>query len=215
MNTRTEIISKLNELKSYSSTKDALTEPLFTPIYSAVDSYFSGSNVASALECAIKYLYNDITRRTTKHEHHFDMKLPTNYPAGYFDIRECFYNFKPLLEVSNEAFFASFVYGVPEGAGGSEEGGAAEPVPISNTLLTSWTQSILAAKTGDETNINNLANWCLNSGGNCDLICLFENQGRIVESLSVKEKADIIFVERHAKEVIETLGLDVYIPSYE
>jgi hypothetical protein len=215
MITKTQVLAKLDKLKAYSIAQDELTGPLFSPVYSAVDSYFGGSSagLAQALTEVVQYMYNDLTRRSTIHEFEYEMKLPTNYPVGYNNVVDCFYNFASLLAMSNATLFAAFVYGVPEGAGDSEGGGGTE-VPISNSYLTTWATEITAAVNTDLQAVQTLADWCKNSGGNSDLICLLENQGRIVSQLKQKEKARTIYLDRKVLEVITARNLSVYIPTY-
>ena len=210
-----EVLNKLDALEKYSVTVDPATGSLFAPVYNAVASYFSGNNsgLAAALEDVVKYMYNDISRRTTKHEFEFDMRLASDFPVGYEDITKCFYQFEELLTISESSFFNAFVYGVPEGAA-SEEGGAVAEVPVSNPYLTRWTAEITAAITGDLENVQALAEWCKNSGGCCDLVCLLENRGRILESKTVKEIAAIIYHDKKLSEVITARQLAVYLPSY-
>ena len=208
-----EVIHKLDALKSYSVAADPATELLFEPVYEAVNAYFNGDDaqMVAALEDVVKYMYNDISRRTTVHENEFPMELSTSFPIGYEDVTECFYGFTELLTISESSFFDAFIYGVPEGDAG--EGMAAE-VPQSNSYLNQWTKEITAAITGDLQNVTDLAEWCKNSGGSCDLICLLENRGRALTQMTVKEKAKIIYVDKKLLEVIEQRNLNVYVPTY-
>lgn len=215
MITKAQVLAKLDELKAYSIEQDELTGPLFSPVYSAVDSYFNNQSdgLAQALTEVVQYMYNDLTRRSTVHEFEYEMKLPTNYPVGYNNVVDCFYKFASLLAMSNATFFNAFVYGVPEGAGDSEGGGGTE-VPISNPYLTTWATEITAAVNTDLQAVQTLADWCKNSGGNYDLICLLENQGRIVSQQKQKDKARTIYLDRKVLEVITARNLSVYIPTY-
>ena len=208
-----EVLHKLDALKSYSVAVDPATESLFEPIYEVVDAYFNGDDaqMVTALEDVVKYMYNDISRRTTVHENEFPMELPTSYPVGYEDVTKCFYGFMELLAITESSFFDGFIYGLPEGDAG--EGMAAE-VPLSNSYLEQWKKEITGAITGDLQNVTNLAEWCKNSGGSCDLICLLENRGRVLTQTTVKEKAKIIYVDKKLLEVIEQRNLNVYVPTY-
>ena len=208
-----DVLNKLDELKKYSVAVDPATEVLFVPMYEAVNAYFNGDDtqMVVALEDVVKYMYNDISRRTTVHENEFPMGLPTNYPDGYDDITKCFYGFTELLTISESSFFDAFIYGIPEGDTGE---GTATEVPQSNSYLEKWTTEITAAITGDLQKIIALAEWCKNSGGSCDLICLLENRGRAVYQLTVKEIAKMIYVDRKLNEVIQHKNLKVYMPTY-
>lgn len=209
-----DVLTKLDALKAYSAAADPATEALFAPVYAAVNSYFSGdtSGLVAALEDVVKYMYNDISRRTTVYENNFDMHLATNYPTGYDDISKCFYQFSELLTVTDSSFFAAFVYGVPEGAGDS--GGAAEEIPLSNPYLDRWTAEITAAITGDLANVQTLAEWCKNSGGCCDLVCLLENRGRTLSYKTVREIAEVIYNDKLLLAVASARNLKIYVPTY-
>lgn len=203
------VLDKLASLKAYSTEKDPLTAGLFAPVEAAIATYFSdnAAGLPAALEDVVKYMYNDISRRTTVYEFEFDMYLANDFPTGYNDITECFYQFEELLAVSESSFFNAFVY---EGA--TEAGAAA--IPQSNPYLDRWTAEITAALDNDLANVKALAEWCKNSGGCCDLVCLFENRGRTLESKTVKEIAAMIYHDKKLKEVITARQLIVYLPSY-
>ena len=210
MYTQAEINAKITALKTYSVAQDPATADLFTPLETAVQKYFAaGTNLSGPLRDVVKYMYNDIARRTTVYETDWPDNLPTDYPDGYNDVRSCLYDFTGLMTVDNATFFAAFVYETPTAAGG-----AAEPVPVSNDYLTEWTADITAATTGDAGKISALAEWCKNSEGNCDLIDLLEDRGKVLEQKSRKEIATDIYISRGVLEIISARGLDVYIPTY-
>lgn len=209
-------MNKLDALKAYAVAADPATATLFAPVYAAANTYFNGDNsgLAAALEDVVKYMYNDIFRRTTVYENDFEMHFAENYPTGYDDVSKCFYQFCELLTVTESSFFAAFVYGVPEGADGEDGSGAAAEVPLSNPYLDRWAAEITAAITGDLANVQMLAEWCKNSGGCCDLVCLLENRGRILSSKNVKEIAEVIYNERLLLAVAEARNLKIYVPTY-
>lgn len=212
MITQNEVITKLDTLKNYSVAVDAATESLFQPVYSAISSYFNASNpeLVTALEDVVKYMYNDISRRTTEYEHNYDMHLASDYPDGYDDITKCFYTFTELITVDEATFNDAFVYETPI----NEDGTSGEPVPVSNPYLTRWTSEITSAITNDLDKVKNLAEWCKNSGGCCDLICLLEVQGQITKSKPMKEIATIIYQDRKLLDVIASRNLKVYKPTW-
>lgn len=213
---KADMMNKLDALKAFSVAADPATETLFAPVYAAANAYFSGdtSGLVAALEDVVKYMYNDISRRTTVYENNFDMHLATDYPTGYDDISTCFYQFSELLTVTDSSFFAAFVYGVPEGAGSEDGGGAAEEIPLSNPYLDRWTTEITAAITGDLANVQTLAEWCKNSGGCCDLVCLLENRGRTLSYKTVKEIAEVIYNDKLLLAVASARNLKIYVPTY-
>lgn len=215
---KSAVTQKLNGLLVYSKSQDAKNagaiEALFSPVLVAVNSYFDSANPAlsSALNDVVQYMYFDINRRTTKYENEFDDNLPTNYPTGYADVTLCFHQFDGLLNVSNAAFFSAFVYEIQDTSG--DGGGTTEPVPVSNAYLTQWTADITAAATGDAAKISALAEWCKNSEGNCDLIDLLEDRGKVLTQKSREEIAADIYIDRGVLEIINVRGVDVYVPTY-
>ena len=210
---KTDVTGKIAELKAYSIAQDARTESLFSPIESAVQAYFNAVvGTAGAFRDVVKYMYNDIFRRTTVYENEFPLNLPTNYPAGYSDIRTCFYDFSPLMTISNATFYAGFVF-ESQSTGTGESGGATVVVPVRNTYLDTWTAAITNAATSNPASVSALAEWCKNSEGDCDLVDLLEDRGIILEQKSREEITKIIYNTRGLLEVIQKLGINVYIPT--
>lgn len=205
------VLKKISILKEYSVAADVATGILFEPVLMAIEKYFNSDNAAmvQALEDVAKYMYNDIYRRTTTYQFEFDMGLSTNYPQGYNDIEQCFYQFAELLTVTEQQFFNAFVYGLPP-----NDPMATEQIPLSNPYLDRWTTEITDAVDGDLQNVQALAEWCKNSGGKSDLICLFENRGVVTDQLNVKDIATIIYRDKRLIDVVAARELPVYIPSY-
>lgn len=213
MYAKTDVTNKLAELKAYSIAEEPLTESLFSPIESAVQAYFNAvAGTAGSFRDVIKYMYNDIFRRTTVYENEFPLNLPTNYPAGYSDLRACFYDFATLMEIDNETFYNGFIFeSQSTGTGGT--GGSTVIVPVRNTYLDTWTTAITNATTLNPASVAAMAEWCKNSEGDCDLVDLLEDRGIILEQKSREEITQIIYIERGLLEVVQTLGISVYIPT--
>ena len=209
MNSRAEIAAKIASLKAYSISKNAKTGPLFAPLETAVETYYSGDKTAISAACedVVKYMYNDISRRTTVYEHNeFDPQLPEDYPTGYDDITDCFADVSAMLSVSNATFYAAFVEG-PDPVTGVTG-------PVSNSYIDAWTATFEASVSGDLVRVKTLAEWCKNSGGSSDLIDLLEDRGNTVEELSREEIADMIYKEKKLLNAIQVFGLSTYVPSY-
>ena len=208
MNTRPEIVSKIAALKAYSVARNASTAAVIAPLEAAAADYFDGGSaaVSAACEDVVKYMYNDIARRTTIYEHYFDANLPTEYPTGYDDVTECFADFSGIMAVSNAAFYAAFVSATDPETGVSGI--------VSNTYVDTWVTMLTQAKTGDVAKLNTLAEWCKNSGGSSDVIDLLEDKGNEISSKSREEIAAIIYMDKKLLEVIYARGLSTYVPSY-
>lgn len=213
---QSDVVAKITTLKEYSDTTapkyksyfDALVKPLET----IVTTYFLRDN--SSLNAILKELtfwwYCDIARRTTKYTNEFDKGLPTDFPLGYNDLEDCFYKFTELLTIDNETFYQAWVYGEPE----TDTTGTGEQVPLSNPYSDKWVAEITAAIKGDITNVQTLSDWVQYASGNSDLVSLFEDEGKITEHLTIKEIANQIYITKKMLNVIITLNLSVYVPSY-
>lgn len=207
---QSQIITKTNSLKAYSISQNATTEALFVPLENAVNIYFDGDfDIKKELSDVIKYMYNDIWRRNTVYSNVFPLSLPIiNYPLGYNDVRDCFYQFEELLAIDNETFYAGFVF---------ETGGTPEEptqIPTLNVYIDAWIVEINQAQATNKSNLIALSEWCKNSEGDSDLISLFENRGTIVATLTMQEIANILYNGRGILDIINTLNAGVYIPSY-
>ena len=206
MYSQEEIEDRIATLKEYSVEKDSATASLFTPLETAVQTYFNASNdMAEALRDVVKYMYNDISRRTTVYETEWPDNLPTDSPAGYSDLRECLYGFDELMSISEETFSSGFSYA------SASDGGAA--TVSENTYITKWTADITAYASSVADSLSNVAVWCRDAGGNSDLIDLLEDRGTVVSSMTRDEIAEEIYINRGVLEIIEAFGADVYIPT--
>lgn len=205
MISKTVITNKIASLKAYSISQNATTVALFAPLEAAVSAYFN-SNVTVDKEVTdiIKYIYNDIWRRNTVYTNTYPLNLPNNYPKGYNDVRDCFYQFPELLSIDNATFYSAFVF----------ETTGTETKATSNSKLDSWTTEILAARSTEKATLKALAEWCKNSEGNSDLVSLLEERGTIITELEMRQIAEIIYMDKGVLEIINALSLNVYIPSY-
>lgn len=212
MITKEAVIAKLDALIAYSNAQQpANYASVAQPVYDAVNTYFSTSNpdLKKAVQEYIFQEYCDIDKRNQVWSDPYPYNFDTVYPVGYNDLRQCFYTF-PLLEVSNEDFFAAWQWQTQGGDSGS---GTSTKVPVSNTYLTQWQADITAAPREDVTRVNNVVNWLKNTGDGYILIDLFNDQGEYISSKTSAEIAKIIYLDRHAKEVINERNLNVYIPE--
>lgn len=204
MTLKTQVETKLNELKSYSVAANPATEPFFAPMFAAVDGYFSAdsSEMSALMEEISKFMYNDVYRRTTVYENNFDLHCATDFPEGYFDLTDLFYDFAEILETTNAEFYAGWVFD------------EATLEPTGNSYLSRWEEELTAAPEVEQTKVEALEQWLEVSGGSCDLICLYENRGKIISKKTIPEIAEIIYTERKMKEAIENKELTTYIPTY-
>lgn len=205
-----DVLTKISILKAYSAGVNPLAETFFAPLETAVNSYFTQANIETELTNVVKYLYVDIWRRNTVFEYDYPLNLPTNFPTGWADVRQCFYQFSQLMAISNEDFYAAWIFEQPPLGQPLPD----NPVPISNTLIDAWIPEINQAKTTDKSNLVTLAEWCKNSEGDSDIISLLEERGRITSTLLMRQIAEEIYIARGVLEIIKDRNAGVYIPSY-
>lgn len=62
--------------------------------------------------------------------------------------------------------------------------------------------------------MNALSSWCQNAAADSDLVSLLEDEGKILKSPDRQQIATDIYESKGMKDIIQTQGFDVYIPSY-
>lgn len=219
MLTQVEVIAKLDELKAYSIAQKPQFEQyyasLMQPVYDAVNTYFSiiPEGMIEALENYVFQTYCDIHSRSIQYEFPVEgAQFPTDYPMGYNDIRECFYKFDWVNEITPQAFFNVWVEGVPTDPETQLPTG--ELQPLSNPYLTQWENDINTAHAKEVEAVVSVNTWCETNAGSLNLIHLLEDQGRILNSKGTKEVANTIYNEHGLMDILNTRGYNVYIPTY-
>ena len=219
MLTQTEIIAKLDTLKTYSITQKPQFEQyyiaLMQPVYTAVNTYFSTipEGMIEALENYVFQTYCDIHTRSIVYENPVEgASLPTDYPTGYNDIRDCFYQFDWVNEITPETFFNAWVEGIPVDPETHLPTG--ENQPLSNPYLTQWASEISTAHAPEVEAVVSVNTWCETNASSLNLINLLEDQGRILQSSGTQQVANKIYNEHGLLDVLNTRGYSVYIPTY-
>ena len=211
------IITKEQALNFLAALKEKSPESaagLFEPVEAALTAYYTGG---TALEQAVKYCINqlilDTNQRRTVYEHQDVLpKLPTNYPAGYADAREIFTGGDCLTELSTikaDDFVSHFVY-EPTGAG---SGQTAASTPQRNVYLMIWAAALNEARAGEIAALEAISSFCEGGSYNAGLAQYFEDPGKVVEAPKPAEIADRVYISGGFKDIIETFGLDVHIPT--
>lgn len=217
MITKSQAIAKLDALKAYSIAQNSQYSSQYTslmqPVYALVNTYFGSmpEGMKKALGDYVFQTYCDLYNRNVVYSDPVDMGLPTDFPTGYNDIRQCFYQFASLMSVTNAQFYAAWVMGTPEGGTG---GVTPTPEPVSNTYLDSWTTELTSAPQDDVSRINNVVEWCKNASDSTNLIYLLEDQGEVKSYKDSEEIAKIIYVDHGLLEVIQSRGYNIYVPTY-
>lgn len=217
MITKAQVLEILDRFKAYSAAQEAKYESYFTslmsPLYSAVETYFSTKHpeMEGKLKELVHNMYCDLLERNTQNEFNYGDPLPTDYPETYNDIRKCFYQF-PLQNTSDAEFYGAWVFGIPTDEMGMPIG--TEEIPLSNSLVSSWTGQISTAKQTEFDDVVTLLDWIQNASSTNDMVNLLEDTGLVVSSPSMQDVAKSIYLDKHLLEVIKTLNLNVYIPTY-
>lgn len=218
MITKIEVLTKINDLLTYSNSQAPQYQSKFSslmqPLIDAVNNYFGivPEGMKKALDEYVFQTYCDTYSRNVIYSDPIeDVQLPTDFPTGYDDVRQCFYQFTSLLGVTEADFYAAWVIGVPEGG----EGGVTQtPEPLNNTYLDAWTPEVTSAPQDDVSRVNAVVEWCKNAADGLIIPNLLEDQGNVVSSKEQQEIARIIYMDRGLMEVIQSRGYNVYIPTY-
>ena len=224
------ILAKLEELLQYTITQiptlnyenKETFNAAFTNIVSSgassVKSYYDGdrSKFKKPLDDLGMYLHNELWQRNAKWENEYDMGFSDDYPEHYNDLRKMFYDFDWFMNLSNDAFFKAWTYGIPEAAVIDDEGGAAPTEePVSNSYISRLCTELTEEQfTKELKNIDALADWLSDSMSQSGCVTLWEDTGSLEESSDTRPLAYTIFLDMGLKEAIDTLGLPVYIPTY-
>jgi len=210
MVSKEEVLAKIEQLKTYSTTQNALTAQSFVTLETAVNTYYNQDfkTLQTTFNDMVLYMFCDISRRTTKFEKEFESGLPTDFPKGYDNLELCFYQFEELLTISNADFYKTFKITT------STDGTGNTTSTVENPTIDRWVVEITKATTEDFENVAKVSSFVENSSGNYDMINLFEDRGRTIKSLTPQEIAHEIYNTRKVKSVANALDIKVYIPTY-
>ena len=210
MNSKNDVLNKLNALLAYSVGVDAENADKYTalmqPLITAVNEYFNNdrANFKVPLNNLELGLYNDILKRntvTTK----INLPMAEDFPEAYSDLRKLFYTF-PCMSVSNETFHAAWVTGVDEVT--------QLPIITNNTLIDAWMSDLSTAINDELNNINSIYKWLENAATDAGMVMLWEDVGEITSQPDTAQIANDVFITKHFKECITTLNLTAYKPTY-
>lgn len=209
MITEASILEKLNTLQaSYSGSGSVLA--LFTPVSTAVTIYFTQGKekLTHDIQYTICQLMLDIQNRKTVYEHQNLLPAaPTDYPAGYEDVRTIFTasgTIEAIMNIAPETFNKGYTY-----TAGAEKTAA----PISNSYLDEWKADIEAARDKELAGLTAISSFCESGSYNSGLASYFESIGKVVSSIGKDEMAERIYKTGGYKEIIQRFGLDVHIPT--
>lgn len=84
-------------------------------------------------------------------------------------------------------------------------------IATNNTLIDTWSKDLNA--NNELNDIVNLNNWLCNSNDVNEDILFWENV-ETIKSTSTEQIANILYIDRHWKECVESLNLPLHVPSY-
>lgn len=209
MITETSILEKLNTLQTaYNGSGSVLA--LFTPASTAVTTYFTQGKekLTHDIQYTICQLMLDIQNRKTVYEHQNLIPVaPTNYQAGYEDVRTLFTaggTLESILSIDADTFSKGYAY-----AAGTEKTAA----PISNSYLDKWKTAIDSARSNELAGLAAISSFCEAGSYNTGLASFFESLGKVVSSIGKDELAQRVYITGGYKEIIQRFGIDVHIPT--
>ena len=131
---------------------------------------------------------------------------------------ECFYSFDKIFNISNEDFFAQFVYVTQETHESSETPDSSTSLEVekiiqNNFLIDEWIEDITTYKDSELDKLNELYNYLRYSDNDSYLYQIFED----FQSTLTIEKNEIledIYIRRKVLDVINNFGITAYIPKY-
>lgn len=217
MHSKTEIFAKLDSLLAYSQTNNPDHASEFVPFIESfkvtVTAYFDTdrSHWAEMVRDYRYAIFSDLMGRGSTIETPHDLGFRNDYPTGYSDLRNLFYQF-PVMTCTNEQFFNAWVLGTPE----EPDGETTEPVEVVlyNSLLVGWSSDLLGLPDEEFESLQNLVNWLTDSLSRQEGITFWEKDYTVKEAPTTESIAHELFINRGFKEVIQTFNLTEYIPSY-
>lgn len=213
MITKNQIMAKLAELTEYCTAHGVsgggyagYISVLNTPI----NSYFNSSSpeLKEAVRTLITHLYSDLLNRDMKFSNPIGPEIPTNYPPGYHDLTSIFDGngvFSEILNMNAETFMQGFPVETDETGG---------TTIVANPIIAVWTEKLNAAHGAEVSKIETINAWIEDYSFGRELISLFEDRGKVTMTKGKTDFARNIYIDMKVKDVIETFGLDVWVPTY-
>lgn len=217
MITKNQIMAKLADMTEYCTThgyEGGDYAGYISALNPVIDSYFGGSSpeLKEAVRTLITHLYGDLLLRDQSFEKPVGPAIPTNYPPGYSDLTSLFDGNGVLTEILNMDA-EEFMQGFPVETVMDETGGSSIIV-LTNPIIAVWTEKLNSAHSAEVSKIQNINAWIEEYSFGRELISLFEDRGKVTMTKGKTDFAKNIYIDMKVKEVIETFGLDVWIPTY-
>ena len=211
METQSSVLIKIDELVAYAKSqgKDAdKMSNLMTPLVAAVILYYD-EDITPSVTKAIEAITHGSIRTGIIYTDGSSAGDGGTPPAGWSDVRSIFNNVdKSLMSTTKEAFNAS-IHEVTPPAADAES--AAEPY-YESSLVNTWINNYSVAAESVISSLAAIAQYGNSVGlGNSIQNLLEPKEVKTVPSLL--DIAKDIYLDKGYKELIQTRGLSIYIPS--
>lgn len=204
------VLLHIDEFKKYNDAHKGGGAALIAELKDSVNDYFSikipGAKI-DKLAWAMFFEYN-ARFKVYENDSEFDFGFDTKSPNGYNDLTLLFnITCKEILNTSAKEFYDAFVFP-------PKPPKSTESQIVLNPFVTKWQENLETEKKGIIPNIDQIIAFCeknSQSGGN---ISLWEDRGDPVKTIETPEIANIVFIKRKVKEVINVYAKDAYLPTY-
>lgn len=218
MFTKKQVLDKITELTNYCKEHGEPTgdyEGYINLLIPPITNYFDKppATLSENVTDLIPKLYNDLILRDTTYEHPIGKPPSTNYPEGYNDISSIFDGdgvFSEIMDMDAE----SFLQGFPVEESTDPTTGETSVAVQQNMCVTVWTIALVGAMSEDMAKMDAITKFCEQCAFGQELITIFEDRGKSTRTKDGQSLAREIYIEKGIKDVIETFGLDVHIPTY-
>lgn len=211
MEIKSSVLLKIDELTTYcrgQGRDSGKMVDLMQPLSAAVISYYN-VDITPSITKAIEAITHGSIRTGIVYTDGSSAPAGGTPPAGWSDVRSIFTDIdKSLMSTSNEAFNASINEVTPPAAEGES---AAEPY-YESSLVNTWINEYTVAATSVISSLAAIAQYGNTIGlGNSIQNLLEPKEVKTVPSLL--DIAKDIYFNKGYKELIQTRGLNIYIPT--
>ena len=211
METQSSVLLKIDELVAYAKSQgkdSAKMSKLMAPVAAAVIIYYD-VDITPSVTKAIEAITHGSIRTGIIYTDGSSAGGGGTPPAGWSDVRSIFNDVdKSLMSTSNEVFNASINEVTPPVAEGES---AAEPY-YESSLVNTWINEYTVASTSVISSLAAIAQYGNSVGLGNSIQNLLEPK-EIKTVPSVLDIAKDIYLDKGYKELIQTRGLSIYIPS--
>ena len=216
-----KVLKQINEFQKYNDLhKDDVEKgdgsALINELRNSVEDYFTLKIAPKKIDDLSWSMFFEYNARFKQYENdsQFDFGFDENAPNGYNDLTSLFnITNNEILKTSPKEFYDEFVFPKQPAKPKSFQR-ETQVTEITNSYITKWKENLKSEKDAIPQKIDSIINFCnknSQSGGN---ISLWEDRGNPIKVIETSEIANIVFIQRKVKEVIELFAHGGYIPTY-